>query len=241
MIVQKKKDKVKYGTTTIPYYVIKSRRVKTSEIIVDANNITIRTPINKGKLEIQRIVLDKVGWILKKQREYTEASPQIIKPTFVKKSILPYLGRNYPLRIFKKQTSTDIEFVDGEFMVTLKSLNAAKGLIKRVFESWLIKKAKSIFKDKVGEYSQLLGVKPKKIICKNLKNRWGSITKVGAINLNINLLKASEDVIDYIILHELCHLKIKEHSHHYWDLVRKHMPDYQQKIDWLAVNGTALV
>jgi predicted metal-dependent hydrolase len=63
IIIQKKKDKVKYGATTIPYYIIKSKRIKTSEIIVDANNITIRTPINKDKSEIQRIVLDKASWI----------------------------------------------------------------------------------------------------------------------------------------------------------------------------------
>lgn len=53
--------------------------------------------------------------------------------------------------------------------------------------------------------------------------------------------KASDDVIDYMILHELCHLKVKEHSHWFWDLVYKHMPNYQENIDWLKVNGTGMV
>jgi predicted metal-dependent hydrolase len=75
---------------------------------------------------------------------------------------------------------------------------------------------------------------------KNLRNRWGSLTKQGVINLNLNLIKAPEDVIDYIILHELCHLKIKEHSYHYWDLLHKFMPNYQDKIEWLKVNGDSL-
>ena len=101
--------------------------------------------------------------------------------------------------------------------------------------------AQSIFKNKVEEYSEKLGVKPENIIIKNLKNRWGSMTKEGSLNLNVNLLKAPADTIDYIILHELCHLKIKEHSYHFWDLVHKHMPNYQEKIDWLKVNGTVLV
>jgi predicted metal-dependent hydrolase len=57
----------------------------------------------------------------------------------------------------------------------------------------------------------------------------------------VNLVKAPEDVIDYMILHELCHLKIKEHSHHYWDLVHGHMPSYQEKIDWLKTNAWVLV
>jgi predicted metal-dependent hydrolase len=54
-------------------------------------------------------------------------------------------------------------------------------------------------------------------------------------------MKAPEDVIDYIILHELCHLKIKEHSHHYWDLLHKFMPNYYDKIEWLKVNGSSLI
>jgi predicted metal-dependent hydrolase len=67
------------------------------------------------------------------------------------------------------------------------------------------------------------------------------MTKEGSINLNVNLLKAPEDVIDYIILHELCHLKIKEHSHHYWDHVRRHIPNYQEKIKWLETSGNHLI
>jgi predicted metal-dependent hydrolase len=61
------------------------------------------------------------------------------------------------------------------------------------------------------------------------------------VNLNLNLLKAPEDVIDYMILHELCHMKIKEHSHHYWDMVRKYMPNYKENIGWLKVNATILL
>ena len=70
MIYQK--DRVKYGTITIPYQVIKTRRIKTSEVIVDADTITIRTPYSKDKLEIQRLVLNKAKWILRKQKEYKE-------------------------------------------------------------------------------------------------------------------------------------------------------------------------
>jgi predicted metal-dependent hydrolase len=81
----------------------------------------------------------------------------------------------------------------------------------------------------------------KQIIVKYLRNRWGSLAKTGIINLNVNLIKAPEDVIDYIILHELCHLKIMEHSHYYWDLVRKYVPDYQDKEDWLRANAAVLV
>jgi predicted metal-dependent hydrolase len=86
----------------------------------------------------------------------------------------------------------------------------------------------------------LIEVKPKKIIFKNLRNRWGSATRDGTLNLSFNLVKAPEDVIDYVIIHELCHL-IKEHSHHYWNLVNQYCSDYKRKIEWLEINGKYLL
>jgi predicted metal-dependent hydrolase len=83
--------------------------------------------------------------------------------------------------------------------------------------------------------------KVESIAIKHLKNRWGSMTKEGSINLNVNLLKSPEDVIDYIILHELCHFKIEAHSHHYWNHVRRYMPNYQEKVEWLKISGNHLI
>jgi predicted metal-dependent hydrolase len=202
--------------------------------------------LNKNLSEIRRIVSDKASWILKKQKEYKETIPQIVKPTYEEGSTLPYLGRNYPLRILKeRQAENSIELVDGEFIIGIKSSKQSTttntAMIKKLYEGWLIEKAKSVFKHKVEEYSKKLGVKVEAIVIKRLKDRWGSMTKEGSINLNVNLLKAPEDIIGYIILHELCHLKIKEHSHHFWDLIYKFIPNYKDKIDWLNRNGNNLV
>ena len=75
----------------------------------------------------------------------------------------------------------------------------------------------------------------------NLKNRWGSLAKNKTINLNQNLLKAPEEVIDYIIIHELCHFKIKGHSHKFWDYLHKFVPDYEDHINWHAINGSNML
>ena len=94
----------------------------------------------------------------------------------------------------------------------------------------------------IDRYSHELNVKLQKIAIKKLKGRWGSLTKDGkTMSVNINLFKTPNDVIEYVVLHELCHLKIKEHSHHYWDLVRKFMPNYEEKIKWLEINGSNLI
>jgi len=244
MIYQK--DIVRYGTTTIPYHIIKTRRVKTSEVIVDADTtITVRTPLEKNKHEIQRIVLDKASWILQKQREFRKNTLQLVKPTFKENSTLPYLGKNYPLVIKKnkKQSENELQLINGEFVARIKSSSKnSKRLIKNLYESWLLDNAQIILKEKVEKCSQKTGIVVERINIKNLRKRWGSLTKdKKTINLNVNLLKAPDDVIDYIILHELCHVKINNHSHHYWDLVRKYMPSYQEKIDWLNANTTSIL
>jgi predicted metal-dependent hydrolase len=246
MIYQK--DRVRYGTTTIPYHIIKTGRVKTSEVIVDADTttITVRTPLEKNKHEIQRIVLDKATWILKKQREFRESIPDLMKPTFKENSTLPYLGKNYPLIIIKSKRQSEnneLQFINGKFVATIKSSkNSTKRLIKNLYERWLLNNAQITLKEKVEKCTKKMGIAIERINIKNLRKRWGSLTKdKKVINLNVNLLMAPDDVIDYILLHELCHVKINNHSHHYWDLVRKYMPSYQEKIDWLNANTTSIL
>ena len=94
----KMKGKLRYGNTTINYSIIKTKRRKTSEIIVDKDTVEIRTPFNKPNHEIRNIVKDKANWILKKQKEYRDMNPEITKPIFGENSTLPYLGKNYPFK-----------------------------------------------------------------------------------------------------------------------------------------------
>jgi predicted metal-dependent hydrolase len=102
--------------------------------------------------------------------------------------------------------------------------------------------AQKILKERVEVYAQKVGVNVQKISVKNsLKSRWASLTMRGSINFNIHLIKAPRDIIDYIILHEICHLKIMGHSHHYWALLYRYMPNYQDKIEWLNTNGRSML
>jgi predicted metal-dependent hydrolase len=236
-------QKLHYGTGIIDYSIVRSRRRKTSEIIVDADNVIIRTPYDKSIEEVNEIIKRKANWIRTKQSEYKLASPEIVKPVFQEGSTLPYLGWNYPFRIVHDQkenyNSKSVRLENGIFLISSKGPGVSRNHIKSLYEEWLLEKARFTFEQKTKAYCLVLGIKQSQVIIKNLKNRWGSATKDNVINLNVNLLKAPESVIDYIILHELCHLKIKEH--HFWDVLHKFMPDYQEKIEWLRINGIRLV
>jgi len=112
-----------------------------------------------------------------------------------------------------------------------------KKFVKNLYESWLENKSSNYLYKRAQKLASKTGIKPSKIIVKSLKDRWGSATKDRTINLNVNLLKVPADVINYIIIHELCHVRIKDHSYRYWNLVRKFTPNYQDKIVWLEANS----
>jgi predicted metal-dependent hydrolase len=240
------KQILNYGARTIEYDVITSKRVKTSEIIVDEDKIVVRTPMNKSLEESKKMVERKASWILKKQLEYKNRGDKvdIIAPTFENNSSLAYLGKNIKLRIYYTAPHTEFELKDNQFYAFLKG--DMKHLhpdhrIRSMYEGWIKKQSTKILGSKVLSFSVIIDVKPKKTIFKNLKNRWGSAAKDETLNLNINLAKAPVDVIDYIIIHELCHLRIKEHSHRFWNLVKQYCPDYDRKIEWLETNGKHLL
>jgi predicted metal-dependent hydrolase len=84
--------------------------------------------------------------------------------------------------------------------------------------------------------AEKIGVKPKKIVVKNLKSRWGSAGKTGTITLNRALTKTPPRIIDYVIIHELCHLKIKGHGSKFWNLVYHYDKNFEVNIKWLTTN-----
>lgn len=231
---------------------MRSRRVKTCEIIInDENTLVVRSPYSKPLSEIENLLKNKMTWISRKQSEYkeNEVRIEIMRPSFQNNSTVPYLGKNLKLNVIRSYSITkdSIRLKANQLFTLIKTDNKAtdnvmlEPRVKLLYEKWIAEESKSLFEAKVSEFSKKIGVSPSKIVIKNLKNRWGSATKEGKINLNYNLIKAPENIIDYIIIHELCHFKIKKHSHQFWNLLSKYIPDYKEKLNWLEVNGKNMI
>ena len=200
--------------------------------------------MNKSLEDSKNLVKRKASWILKKQLEYQskQHNLDILTPTFENNSTLPYLGKNIKLAVFSYPRGSKLKLKNNQFQVYVETDNIDLGLqIRSVYEKWVKQQAIKILGAKILKFARVINVNPRKIVFKNLKNRWGSITKNGILNLNFNLVKAPDDAIDYAVIHELCHLMIKEHSHHYWELVKKYSSEYKTKIAWLETNGKPMV
>jgi len=259
-----------YGTRQIEYFVFRTKRKKTCEVIVDADEIVLRVPYSKPQIEIEKIVYEKISWIIRKQKEIVEnhIKKQIPRPLYLEHTTLPYLGVNCPVEVNillpkteKKEKRSynlnvnedcdSVRLVDDKFLFDLvyydDDIDTSRGIynplhdrqerIKKLYDEWIYKQGEKILKEKVDALKEIVKANPKKVLIKKLKDRWGSVTKNNSVNLNVNLVKAPEHVIDYVIYHELCHFKIKGHSSRFWNYLKQFIPEYKEKVEWLTLNG----
>ena len=138
------KHLLQFGSKTIEYSVIPSKRIKTSEIIVDANEIIIRTPYNKTASEVQKIIKNKADWIQKQQEEYRERELALSRPTYKIDSSLPYLGKSY---LLKFGTGTHegrlLQLKNKEFVISVNSKGPPE--IMKMYELFLKEQASILF------------------------------------------------------------------------------------------------
>ena len=227
--------KIVYKNKEIGFKIIKTSRKKTTEIAIQYDDIFVRTPISKSIEDIELLINEKAEWILQKIKQNEGKKPEIILPNYKNNTTIPYLGKNCILKIVKD----DIEFVEKSHDQITIHVNKNKAKI--IYEKWLFNAADTIFNQFIEKYSMLLKIYPQRVLFKNLKSRWGSTTYKGTINLNIHLMKAPLEVIEYVVLHEMGHLLEKNHSHRFWKIIKDYMEDYHKKIKWLKINGTNIL
>ena len=229
-------NSVTFGNSKIKYRVKKTPRRKTTQIMVDRSGVQVISPSKKNEKQIEELVKTHSKWIYKKQLLAKEE--KLVKITFENGSRLPFLGKNYLLEVKKTKSTESFRFRNGKFFARINKTSKPK--IQKLYIEWSKKKAIPILTKSVKKYSKKIGVEPGKIAIKNQKNRWGSLSKKGTINFNQNLIRAPPKIVDYIAAHEVCHLKIPNHSQVYWRLLGSVMPDYKERKEWLRINRIIL-
>lgn len=204
------------------------------EISSDASLI-IRAPLRIPFIEIQKIVFSKRNWIINKQRIAREKRLQGFPKNFMERDEFLYLGKKYPLVIL--ENAVNPLFFNKEFRIIRNYLPSAREL----FIDWYKKQAQSKIKERLDFYSDSLGYKYNKFGISNARKRWGSCNSKGNIYINWRLIMAPIDIIDYVIIHELAHLKERSHSKKFWERVKIIQGDYKQRRIWLKENAQLLI
>lgn len=235
---------IKYGNTDIYYSLYKQER-KDVRIVVDlVNGVVVYTPKKTSDKKIYDLLSSKARWIYDKIQELGEVKINVAPKEFVSGEKLPYLGRQYRLKVHRDAVDqSSFGFNQGRFIATVPS-NWKQEKVQATLEESLIEWYRNRGLRKVEEratyYEHLLGVESTSIQLRTQHKRWGTCTPEGNIYLNWRIVMAPVRVIDYIIVHELAHLRIPEHNQDFWNLVRSILPHYEEDKEWLRIHGMEL-
>lgn len=225
------------------YQVIRRPRRRTASISVTPDNsVTVVVPESLSENQIVQLVNRKKGWI-KGKILFNDHVRKYHKPKqYISGESFSYLGKNYRLKIIQGKPD-GVKLTKGRFTVQVPE-NITKEereyLILTQLSNWYREHALERLRIKSERFSEVIGVHPSSIGVKAYKSRWGSCTSTGDVNFNWKIIMAPHSIVDYVVVHELCHLKYHDHSKAYWKLVSKIMPDYRERKEWLRVNGFRL-
>ena len=240
---QKTHDHVSFKGTTIEYRIRRStRRKKTVEMRFEPDGLLVSAPSRASDKAIRTIVLDRAPWIVEKMTQ----RPLLSQPlSFVSGDSLPYLGNDIAMFVEEGMTSyTLVSLRNGKFHLsvrpTLLSADRLDG-IHRAFAAWYRSRAQEYIPALVDDWWPRMGLKKKyRVLIGNQHSRWGSCSSDGTLRFSWRTMMLPPDVVEYIVVHELSHLKVMGHSSNFWDVVAQALPDVQRRRKLLRETGTAL-
>ena len=217
--------KVQYGTTTISYQVERNKKLKHTYISVDKNGVLVKTNETTTAFEIEAHVLKKASWIVENLKGYKAQYDSEI----VTGSRLYYLGKSYYVELLISDVAkVNVAFIHSKFKI-LAPLKYNSTLIYQAVDDFYKERSERKIIPLVKKWSNLMEVKPEHISFRKSEKRWGSCSPTNRISFNYELMKISSQLIEYVVVHELCHIKHKNHSKEFWKRVKKFMPDYKAK------------
>lgn len=222
-------------------YALKRGRRRSIGFVVGMDGLSVSAPKWVGLAEIDGALVEKGDWILRKLREQQDRARrlQAAKVEWRDGTTIPYLGDTLIVVLDARAglkpggavLNSDAAALPGVPRLTLHiglPHTATPEQIRDSVQSWLQREARQVFEDRCRHFTQLLGVQYKRLSLSSAQTRWGSASADGSIRLNWRLIHFALSTIDYVVAHELAHLREMNHSPRFWDVVRSVMPDFEK-------------
>jgi len=214
--------------------IIRSNRKSIAIIIEKDGRLIVRAPKRASMRQINQLVRENISWIERTQQEARRKYRPTKPRQYLEGEQFHYLGIQYPL-IYVNRTVPKLS-LKRNFELSKTSHNQAEG----IFIEWYRKQARIVFRDRADYFSSMFGFKYKGIRITSARKRWGSCNSRGGLNFPWRLVMAPMPVIDYVVVHELVHTEIKDHSKVFWTRLKSLMPDYKDRVKWLKEYGFQL-
>jgi hypothetical protein len=222
------RGQVRHADATIEYEVRRSRRRrKTIEIQLRDGVVSVAAPARTSPGEIESVVRKRAAWILKHRAAHAVAPPR----RFVSGETVPYLGREVPLLVTPtNRKHAAVTFTGATFEVRAPRFDSPEETRERVvaaFDRWYRVRAERRIADAIERWSPIVGQRPTRVLIRDQRRRWGSCGIDGTLRFNWRLVLAEPALLDYVVVHELAHLLVRDHSAKFWAEVERVMPDHR--------------
>jgi predicted metal-dependent hydrolase len=230
---------IRYGDRRIDYEIKRGKRKKTVAIqVAPSSTVSVFTPQFLREEKIRLIVQRKARWIAEKQDLMRRNRHLYAPKEFVSGESFPYLGRQYRLQITSSpdEGGGGCRLIRGRLQVEVDPGTEDEGRKRAAREAligWYRTRAEDKIRERAARFLEQIEKGPESIEIKDQKRRWGSCSHRGTLRFNWKLILAPLSLLDYVVLHELCHLKHPYHSAPFWRAVQAIIPDYQARRDRL--------
>jgi predicted metal-dependent hydrolase len=225
----------------IEYRLLAGTERQTTDIVIERDGlITVRPPHRMTPEQVDATVLSKRRWIYRNLAEWRDLNVARVVREWVNGESFLYLGACYRLQLVAQQDEP-LKLKDGRFCL-LRSVVAEHGSsgAQQAFQCFYEKKGAERLNKRIPLLAARVGAHPGRIVIGDLGYRWASCTASGDLRFHWKCMMAPATIIDYIVVHELCHLHHRDHSAAFWNEVDKVLPDYQDRKDWLRQRGAEL-
>ncbi len=225
----------------IEYQLLPGSDRQTTDIVIERNGlITVRPPRRMTPSQVDETVLSKRMWIYRNLAEWRDLNAARVTREWVNGESFLYLGSSYRLSLVQEQDEP-LKLKDGRFCL-LRSIvtDGGRQAAQAIFESYYRDNGLVRIKKRVAHFAAKVGVTTGAVQVKDLGYRWASCMASGDLHFHWKCMMAPLSVIDYIIVHELCHMHHRDHSDAFWNEVDKVLPDYRDRKEWLRARGAQL-
>ena len=216
------------GHASVAYLLVRSRRSSIG-LEVGAQGLTVRAPARATLGNIESVLQDKARWVLSKLGERQQRVDQTPQIEWQQGGTLPYLGGQLQLQLHPHAPRGGelLAIAAGRWVLHLPlAPDSSAAVVRAVVNAWWLRHARELFTQRLEHFAAPMGVQWRSLRLSNARTRWGSAKTDGSIMLNWRLLHFSAPVLDYVVVHELAHLRVMDHSPRFWAVVQQTCPDY---------------
>ena len=232
---------ITWGDTRLTYSIRRSaRRKKTVAVTVDpAGGVLLVAPEDFPTSRLDEVARRKAGWIVQRLRGVESNGVPPSPREFVSGESVLYLGRHYRLKVHPGGTG-EAKLRGGWLHVPAPAGEGQQDHVRGALVSWLRRHAAERLPERVEMWRPKAGVEMPRVVISDQKRRWGSCDRSGTIRLNWRIIQAPMRLVDYVVVHELVHLRHRGHGRDYWQALGRIMPDYERRREDLRQRGVGL-